>query len=129
VKIPLQALPWLPRPPAKLRDELVSRPADPLQALKFLQSLAQAGWGEADLRLLGRKISGILKSAPASLAAEARKYGLVRIRLLILSASTVSHLSDAPIGTAIRFRFLLDIPVAEYEEPEPWCERNAHELK
>jgi FkbH-like protein len=129
VKIPLQALPWLPRPAAKLRDELALLPADPLQALKFLQSLAQAGWGEADLRLLGRKISGILKSAPASLAAEARQHGLVRIRLLILSASTASHLSDALIGTAIRFRFLLDVTVAEYEEPEPWCERNARELK
>jgi FkbH-like protein len=128
-KIPLQALPWLPRPLAKLRDELASLPADPLQALKFLQALSQAGWGEADLRLLGRKISGILKSAPATLAAEARKHGLVRIRLLILSASTASHFCDALIGTAIRFRFLLDVTVAEYEEPEPWCERNARELK
>ena len=129
MKIPLQALPWLPRPPAKLREEPASLSADPLQALKFLQSLAQAGWGEADLRLLGRKISDILKSAPASLAAEARKPGLVRIRLLILSASTASHLSDALIGTAIRFRFLLDVIVAEYEEPERWCEPNARELK
>jgi FkbH-like protein len=129
VKIPLQALPWLPRPAAKLRDELASLPADPLQALKFLQSLSQAGWGEADLRVLGRKISGILKSEPTTLAAEARQHGLVRIRLLILSASTASHLSDALIGTAIRFRFLLDVTVAEYEEPEPWCERNAGDLK
>ena len=128
-KIPLQALPWLPRPLAKLRDELVSLPADPLQALKFLQRLSQAGWGEADLGLLGRKISGILKSAPATLAAEARQHGLVRIRLLILSASTASHLCDALTGTALRFRFLLDVTVAEYEEPEPWCERNARELK
>jgi len=128
-KIPLQALPWLPRPFAKLRDELALLPADPLQALKFLQPLSQAGWGEADLRLLGGKISSILNSAPATLAAEARKHGLVRIRLLILSASTASHLSDALIGTAIRFRFLLDVTVAEYEEPEPWCERNARELK
>ena len=127
--MPLQALPWLPRPLAKLRDELASLPADPLQALKFLQSLSQTGWGEADLGLLGRKISGILKSAPATLAAEARKHGLVRIRLLILSASTASHLCDALTGTALRFRFLLDVTVAEYEEPEPWCERNARELK
>ena len=128
-KIPLQALPWLPHPLAKLRDELASLPADPLQALKFLQSLSQTGWGEADLGLLGRKISGILKSAPATLAAEARKHGLVRIRLLILSASTASHLCDALTGTALRFRFLLDVTVAEYEEPEPWFERNARELK
>jgi len=127
--MPLQALPWLPRPLAKLRDKLASLPADPLQALKFLQSLSQTGWGEADLGLLGRKISGILKSAPATLAAEARKHGLVRIRLLILSASTASHLCDALTGTALRFRFLLDVTVAEYEEPEPWCERNARELK
>ncbi len=53
----------------------------------------------------------------------------MQIRLLILSASTASHLSDALIGTAIRFKFLLDVTVAEYEEPEPWCERNARELK
>ena len=90
-----------------------------------MQALAQAAWGEADLRLLGRKISGILKSAPASFAAEARQHGLVRIRILVLSASTASHLSDALIGTAIRFKFLLDVTIAEYEEPEPWLERNA----
>ena len=55
-KIPLQALPWLPRPSGKMRDHLASLPTEPPQALTFLQSLAQAGWGEADLRLLGRKV-------------------------------------------------------------------------
>jgi FkbH-like protein len=129
VKIALQALPWLPRPTAKLRDELASLPLDSLQALEVLQSLAQAAWGEADLRMLGRKVSSIMISAPAAFVAEARKHGLMPIRLLILSASTISHLTDAMIGTAIRFRFLLDVTVAEYEEAEPWLERNAGELK
>ncbi|SHH71961.1 HAD-superfamily phosphatase, subfamily IIIC/FkbH-like domain-containing protein [Bradyrhizobium erythrophlei] len=128
-RIPLQALPWLPRPAGKIRDRIASLPAEPLEALLFLQSLAQAAWGEADLRLLGRKISAILKSAPANFAAETRKHGLAQVRILILSASTASHISDALIGTAIRFKFLLDVTVAEYEEPEPWLERNSRELK
>lgn len=128
-KLPLQALPWLPRPSGKMRERLASLPAEPLQALQFLQSLAQAAWGEADLRVLGRKITGILKSAPANFAAEARKHGLVPVRILILSASTASHISDAMIGTAIRFKFLLDVTIAEYEEPEPWLDRNGRELK
>jgi FkbH-like protein len=128
-KIPLPALPWLPRPSARLRDQLVSMPADPLDALVFLQTLAQAGWGEADLRMLGRKTAGILSSAPKSLTAAARRQGLARVRLLILSASTASHLADAMIGTALRFGLLLDVTVAEYEEPEPWLERNATALR
>jgi FkbH-like protein len=112
-----------------MRDELALLPADPLQALLSLQSLAQAAWGEADLRQLGRKLSSILRSAPANLRTEARMRGLLPIRLLILSASTASHVSDALIGTAIRFRFLLDVTIAEYEEPEPWLDRNQQELK
>ena len=108
-KLPLHALPWLPRPLANMRDQTTALPADPLAALKAAQALAQAGWAEADLRLLGRKIRSILKSAPATLTAEARKQGLVPINLLILSASTASHLTDALIGTAIRFGFLLDV--------------------
>ena len=128
-KLPLQALPWLPRPTGKMRDRMASLPAEPLQALLFLQSLAQAAWGEADLRLLGRKIGAITRSAPADVVAQARQHGLVRVRLLILSASTASHISDALIGTALRFKFLLDVTIAEYEEPEPWLERNAAELK
>jgi len=62
-------------------------------------------------------------------AAEARKHGLTQVRILVLSASTASHICDALIGTAIRFKFLLDVTVAEYEEPEPWLERNRSELK
>jgi FkbH-like protein len=112
-----------------MRDRLASLPAEPLQALLFLQSLAQAAWGEADLRPLGRKIGGILKSAPANFALEARKHGLARVRILILSTSTASHISDALTGTAIRFKFLLDVTIAEYEEPEPWLARNSVELK
>ena len=128
-KLSPQALPWLPRPSAKMRDRIASLPGEPLQALTFLQSLAQAAWGEADLRLLGRKIRTILKSAPPGFAAEARKHGLTQVRILVLSASTASHICDALIGTAIRFKFLLDVTVAEYEEPEPWLERNARALK
>jgi FkbH-like protein len=127
--LPVQALPWLPRAAGKMRDRIAALPPEPLQALLSLQSLAQEAWSEADLRLLGRKIRTILKSAPASLAAEARQHGLTRIRLLVLSASTASHLSDALIGTAIRFRFLLDVTIAEYEEPEPWLVRNHDALK
>jgi FkbH-like protein len=112
-----------------MRDRLASLPAEPLQALLFAHSLAQAAWGEADLRLLGRKIAGILKSVPPNFAAEARQHGLARIRILILSASTASHISDALIGTAIRFKFLLEVVTAEYEEPEPWLARNSGELK
>ena len=123
-KLPLQALPWLPRPSGKMRERLASLPAEPLEALQFLLA-----WGEADLRVLGRKITGILKSAPANFAAETRKHGFVPVRILILSASTASHISDALIGTAIRFRFLLDVTIAEYEEPEPWLDRNSRELK
>jgi FkbH-like protein len=128
-KLSPQALPWLPRPSAKMRDRIASLPGEPLQALTFLQSLAQAAWGEADLRLLGRKIRTILQSAPPGFAAEARKHGLTQVRILVLSASTASHICDALIGTAIRFKFLLDVTVAEYEEPEPWLERNARALK
>ncbi len=103
-------------------------PAESVEALLFLQSLAQEAWSEADLRLLGRKVSSILRSAPANFSAEARKHGLAQARMLILSASTVSHISDALVGTAIRFKFLLDIAIAEYEEPEPWLDRNRAEL-
>lgn len=128
-KLPLQALPWLPRPLKKVRNEVGSLPIDPLAALSAAQSLAQAGWDEADLRLIGRKVRGVLKAAPAALAAEGRKQGLVTIHLLILSASTASHLIDALIGTAIRFGFLLDVTLVEYEEPEPWLDRNRDALK
>jgi FkbH-like protein len=128
-KLPLQALPWLPRPAKKMRDEIAALPADPLAALSAAQSLAQAGWDEADLRLLGRKIRGVLKAAPATLSAKARKAGLVPVHLLILSASTASHLTDPLIGTAIRFGFLLDVTLVEYEEPEPWFEANRDALR
>lgn len=128
-KIPLSALPWLPRPSGKMRDRLASLPAEPLEALLYLHAVAQAAWGEADLRLLGRKVTSVIRSAPANFAAEARKHGLAQVRILILSASTASHLSDAMIGTAIRFKFLLAVTMAEYEEPEPWLERNRDELK
>jgi FkbH-like protein len=127
--LPLQALPWLPRPLRKMRDQLASLPADPLVALRTAQALAQAGWDEPELRLLGRKIGGILKAAPAALAAEAHQQGLIAIRLLMLSASTASHLADALIGTAIRFGFLLDVTLVEYQEPEPWLEANRDALK
>jgi FkbH-like protein len=128
-KLALQELPWLPRPMGKMRDRIASLPLDPLEALLSLQALAQLAWGEADLRLLGRKIRTILKSSSTGFAAEARNRGLVQIRILVLSASTASHLADALTGTAIRFNFLLDVTVAEYEEPEPWLERNGRELK
>jgi len=128
-KLPVQALPWLPRPAGKMRDRLAALPADPVDALSSMRTLAQAGWEEAELRLLGRKIRGILKSASPSFTAEARKQGLVPVHLLILSASTVNHLADTLIGTAIRFGFLLQLTIAEYEEPEPWLERHREELK
>src|SRR5262249_9147779 len=127
--LPLHALPWLPRPQSKLRDALAALPADPLAALAFLQSLSLVAWGEAELRQIGRKITAILKSAPSGFDTEARTSGLPKIRLLILSASTASHLADALIGTALRFRFLLDVTLAEYEEPEPWLLRNSAALK
>ena len=128
-KLPLQALPWLPRPLRKMRDAIAALPRDPLQALKAAQSLAQAGWEEADIRQLGRKIGSVQKSAPAALALEARKQGLVPVHLLMLSASTASHLTDALIGTAIRFGFLLSVTLVEYEEPEPWLDANCERLK
>ncbi len=125
----MQALPWLPRPAGKMRDRIAALPADPLDALSAARALAQAGWEEGELRLLGRKIRSILKSATASQAAETRQQGLVPLHLLILSASTASHLADGLIGTAIRFGFLLQLTMAEYEEPEPWLERHRDELK
>jgi FkbH-like protein len=128
-KIPLQALPWLPRPSAKMRERIAPLPTEPVEALSFLQALAQAAWGEADLRILGRKIGGIMRSAPANFAAEARKHGLLPVRILILSASTASHISDALVATAIRFKFVLDVTIAEYEEPASWFERNRDVLK
>ena len=128
-KLSLQALPWLSRPSGKMRDRIASLPSEPLDALIQLHALAQAAWGEADLRLLGRKIRSILKAAPAGFAAEAAQRGLVQVRILVLSASTASHLADALIGTAIRFKILLEVTIAEYEEPEPWLERNSVELK
>jgi FkbH-like protein len=127
--LPLQALPWLPRPLGKIRDAILSLPADPLQALRQAQALAQAGWDEAELRLLGRKVRAVLKAAPAALAAAARSEGLLPIRLLMLSASTVSHLADVLIGTAIRYGFLLEVTFVEYQEPEPWLEGNRDQLK
>ncbi len=128
-KLPVQALPWLPRPSGKMRDRIAALPADPLEALGAMRALAHAGWEEADLRLLGRKIRSMLKSASPSLGAEARRQGLVPVHLLILSSSTASHLADAMIATAIRFGFLLQLTTAEYEEPEPWLERHRDELK
>jgi FkbH-like protein len=112
-----------------MRDEIESLPADPLAALETTRALALAGWDEADLRLLGRKIRSVLKSATPDLAAEARPRGLVPIHLLILSASTASHFTDALIGTAIRFGFLLEITLVEYQEPEPWLEAHRDHLK
>jgi FkbH-like protein len=114
---------------ARIRDRMASLPGEPLQALPFLQSLAQAAWSEADLRLLGRKISSIARSATPDFAAQARECGLTPVRILILSASTAVHIADALVATAIRFQLLLDVRVAEYEEPEPWLDRNAAELK
>jgi FkbH-like protein len=112
-----------------MREVIGSLPSDAPQALRSLQALAQSGWDEAELGLLGRKVSGVLKSAPADLALEARKHGLVPVKLLILSASTASHLTDALIGTAIRFGFLFEVTLVEYQEPEPWCEANRDALK
>jgi FkbH-like protein len=128
-KLPLQALPWLARPLSKIRDAIGSLPSDPLPALNAARSLAQAGWDEADLRLLGRKVKGVLKTAPENLAAAARAQGLLPIHLLVLSASTASHLTDALVGTAIRYGFLLQVTLVEYEEPEPWFEANREALK
>ena len=128
-KLPVQALPWLPRPACKMRDRLAALPADPIEALNVMRALAQAGWDEAESRLLGRKVRAILKSAPPSFAAEARKQGLVPVHLLILSASTASHLAEALIAAAIRFGFLLQLTTAEYEEPEPWLQRHRDHLK
>jgi FkbH-like protein len=129
VKLPPQALPWLPRPARKMRDAIAALPADTLEALQAARLLAQAGWDEPDLRLLGRKIRTLLKTVPADFATKARKQGLVPLHLLILSASTASHLGDALIATAIRFGFLLQVTVAEYEEPESWLARNGDALK
>ena len=124
LKLPPQALPWLARPLRKMRDEIAGLPEDAMQALLAARSLAQAGWDEPDLRLLGRKIRGILTSAVPGFGGQARQQGLVPLRLLILSASTASHLADALIATAIRFGFLLQLTIAEYEEAEPWLARN-----
>src|SRR4051812_13161636 len=112
-----------------MRDAIASLPGEPLSALGAARTLAQAGWDEVDLRLLGRKIRNIGKSAGADFAAEVRKHGVIPVHLLMLSASTASHLTDALIGTAIRSGFLLDITLVEYEEPEPWFAANAEALK
>jgi len=77
-KLPPHDLPWLPRPAGHLRERLSALPGDPMQALVSLQSLAQAGWGEAELRSIGRKVRGILKSAPANFGSEARRKDLCR---------------------------------------------------
>jgi FkbH-like protein len=129
MKLPPEALPWLPRPVRRMREEIAALPTDALPALQAARLLAQSGWDEPELRLLGRTIRTLLASAPAHFAGEARKQGLVPLHLLILSASTASHLSDALIGTAIRFGFLLQVTAAEYEEPESWLARNSDTLK
>jgi FkbH-like protein len=128
-RLPPQGLPWLPRPLRKMRDEIAGLPDDALQALQAMRALAQAGWDEPELRQLGRKIRSILRSAPADFAAAARQQGLVPLRLLILSASTASHLSDTLIATAIRFGFLLQLTIGEYDEAEPWLARHRDELQ
>jgi FkbH-like protein len=112
-----------------MRDVIGSLPTEPLAALRAAQVLAQAGWDETDLRLLGRKVRSVLKSATPDFAADAGKQGLIPIHLMILSASTASHFIDALIGTGIRFGFLLDVTLVEYEEPEPWFDANAAALK
>lgn len=129
LRLPPQALPWLPRPQRRMREEIAGLSDNPLAALHAARGLAQAGWDEPELRLLGRRIRGILKSAPPGFAAEARRQGLIPLHLLILSASTASHFVDALIATAIRFGFLLRLTIAEYEEAEPWLARNRDELK
>jgi len=128
-KLPPEALPWLPRPVRRMREEIAALPAEALPALQAARLLAQSGRDEPELRLLGRKIRTILTSAPAHFAGEARKQGLVPMHLLILSASTASHLTDALIGTAIRFGVLLQVTAAEYEEPDSWLARNGDALK
>jgi FkbH-like protein len=112
-----------------MREEIAALPIEALPALQAARLLAQFGWDEPELRLLGRKIRTILKSAPAHFPGEARKQGLVPLHLLILSASTASHLTDALTGTAIRFGVLLQVTAAEYEEPESWLARNGEALK
>jgi FkbH-like protein len=128
-KLPPQMLPWLPRSSRKMRDEIAALPENPMDALQAMHLLAQAGWDDADLRLLGRKIRSLLKSAPETFAGDVRQQGFVPLHLLVLSASTATHLSDALIATAIRFRFLLSVTIVEYEEPEPWFERNRDALE
>jgi FkbH-like protein len=112
-----------------MREEISALPADVLDALQAARLLAQAGWDEPELRLLGRKIRTLLKSAPADFPKEARKLGLVPLHLLILSASTASHLADALIATAVRFGFVLQVTVAEYEDPESWLARSSDALQ
>ena len=87
-------------------------PPGSLEAMQAARLLAQAGWDEPDLRLLGRKIRPLLKTTPAEFAAEAGKQGPIPLHLLILSASTASHLTDALIATAVRSGFLLEVTVA-----------------
>ena len=128
-KLLFQSLPWLPRPVRKIGEEIATLQGDSLEALRAMRAIGQAGWGETELSQLGRKIRSVLKAAPAGFDQDAKKHGFVPMNLLILSASTVSHLMDALVGTAIRYGFLLTVTLAEYEEPEPWLERNARELK
>lgn len=125
--LPLQALPWLPRPLGKMRDAIAALPSDALSALKSAQLVAQAGWDERDLSLLGRKIEKLLKSGSVS-AADARKQGLVPVHLLMFSLSTANHLVDALVATAIRFGFLLEVTLVEYQEPVLWFEANREQL-
>jgi FkbH-like protein len=100
-----------------------------LGALLEARALARLGWDEPSLRTLGRKVRRVLGALGGSPSSDLRDAGLSPLRLLLLSPTTASHMADVLIGTAIRFDFLLELQIAEYEEPQSWLDRNRAELE
>jgi FkbH-like protein len=99
-----------------------------MEALVEARALSRIGWDEANLRSLGRRVRKVLGAEGVS-ASDLRSEGLTALRVLFLSPNTASHMADVLIATAIRFGFLLELQIAEYDEPQSWLDRNRAQLE
>jgi FkbH-like protein len=126
---PILDLPWLERPTVQDRERLASAANDSAEeTVVNFRKLLTRGWGEAELHSIGRKIRRLLRSGSADPDKIAQNSACVRLSLLIVSSSTVSHLVDALTASALRVGILLDCSFVEYEEPETWLSENRERL-
>lgn len=111
---------WLPEPSEKDIDDArnLSRAKIDVGTLVRLSSV---GWNAGGLRRLARYAASIRTSAePKAL----ERSNLQLVRVLMFCNATATHLVDAVVGTALRHGLLLDVMLAEYEEPEAFLSRN-----